>query len=313
MGSLKTLKRMLVDDRKSIPATIMTKLIRKNITNVLPDKIFLKMRYKTIFHKKLNLKNPQTFNEKLQWLKLYDRNPNYCNMVDKYEVRAYIADKIGGQYLIPCLGIWDTPDEIDYDKLPDKFVLKCTHDSGSVMICDKKTLDKNKINTYFSEKIKKNMFWWGREWPYKDLKGRIIAEQFMTDESGELRDYKFMCFNGELKCTFVCSDRFSGKGLHVTFFDKEWNVMPFERNHPAVKEGLPKPKMYDEMVRLAEILSKGIPFVRVDFYEVNGQIYFGELTFFPGNGMEAFQPEEWDYRLGEWIKLPKIEKSKENL
>ena len=308
MSSLKTFFNMLKNDRGSIPDALMRRAIRTGITNVIPDKKFLEMSYRSHFHKKLNLKDPKTFNEKLQWLKLYNRKPEYVTMVDKYDVRKYISDHVGEEYLIPCLGVWNTVEEIDYDSLPEKFVLKCTHDSGSVMICDKKTLDKDKVKERLGKKLKANMFWWGREWPYKDLKPRIIAEHFMQDESGELRDYKFMCFNGEVKCTFICSDRFSGNGLHVTFFDRDWNVMPFERSIPSVKEGLPKPLNYNKMIELAEKLSKDIPFVRVDFYEVNGQIYFGELTFFPGNGMEAFQPEEWDYKLGEWIKLPVIEK-----
>ena len=305
MSALKTFFNMMKNNREAIPHAAMTRLTKSGVANVLPDKTFLKMRYRAAFGKKLNLKNPQTFNEKLQWLKIYNRDPRYCAMVDKYDVREYISEQIGSQYLIPCLGVWDRTDDIDYDALPDKFVLKCTHDSGSVIICDKSDLDKQKIKHYLNKKLKKNMFWWGREWPYKHLKSRVIAEQFMKDQSGELRDYKFMCFNGEVKCTFTCTDRFSGKGLHVTFFDRDWNVMPFERSYPSVKEGVPKPENYGKMVELAERLSAGIPFVRVDFYEVNGQIYFGELTFFPGNGMEAFQPEEWDYKLGEWIELPK--------
>ena len=157
---------MLVDDRKSIPATIMTKLIRKNITNILSDKAFVTLRYKTIFHRKLDLKNPKTFNEKLQWIKLYDRNPQYTMMVDKYEVRKFVSEKIGEEYLFPCLGVWNSPEEIDYDSLPEKFVLKCTHDSGSLQICDKANLDKAQINQKFKKKLKFNMFWWGREWPY---------------------------------------------------------------------------------------------------------------------------------------------------
>ena len=304
MSAFKTFLKMLKNDPGAISVALLNRAIRSGMTNIIPDKAFLKLTYRIHFKEKLNLKAPETFNQKLQWLKLYNRNPEYITMVDKYEVRKYISKSIGEEYLIPCLGVWENPDEINYDSLPDKFVLKCTHDSGSVMICDKESLDKIKIKKFFTKKLKKNMFWWGREWPYKNLKPRIIAEEYMEDESGELRDYKLMCFNGKVKCAFVCSDRFSNKGLHVTFFDNNWNVMPFERSFPSVKEGVARPINYNTMIQLAEQLAASIPFVRVDFYEINGKIYFGELTFFPGNGTEAFQPKEWDYTLGQWIELP---------
>lgn len=304
MGKLKTAYKLLLGDKSLFAKKVFDNFAKTKISHCLSDKLYLKLQYRSNFHKKLNLKDPKTFNEKLQWLKLFNRDLNYPKMVDKYDVRNYISDIIGEEYLIPCLGVWNSADEIDYKILPEKFVLKCTHDSGSVMVCNKQTLDINQVKKHFDKKITSNMFWWGREWPYKNLKPKIIAEQFMQDESGELRDYKFMCFNGEVKCIFICSDRFSEKGLHVTFFDKEWNVLPFERSFPSVKEGFPQPKNYDMMVTLAEKLSKDIPFVRVDFYEINNKIYFGELTFFPGNGMESFQPEEWDLVLGDWIELP---------
>ena len=308
MSSIRTAVKLLKADKKSFKRAAVLKLCRLRLFRIIPDKMFLSIQYKGNFGKKLNWDNPQTFNEKLQWLKVYDRNPEYCRMVDKYEVKKYVADLIGEEYIISTLGVWDSFDDIDFDQLPDKFVLKCTHDSGSVVICqNKSSFDVDKAREKLEKKLKRNMFWWGREWPYKNVKPRILAEQFMEDDSGELRDYKFMCFNGEVRCSFTCTDRFSGKGLHVTFFDKDWNVMPFERSYPSVKEGVPKPLNYEKMLVLAEKLSADIPFVRVDFYEVGGQIYFGELTFFPGNGMEAFQPEEWDYRLGEWIDLPNKE------
>lgn len=311
MPAIKTFFNLVKNNRKDIPNALLRRFARSPISRPVSDKIYLKLSYRVIFHKKLDFDNPKTFNEKLQWIKLYDRNPEYTAMVDKYQVREYIEKKLGDKYLIPLLGVWDDPKKIDFNSLPEKFVLKCTHDSGSVILCDKKSLDETLVRKKLASKLKKNMFWWGREWPYKNVKPQIIAERFMQDSSGELRDYKFMCFNGKVKCSFVCSDRFSDQGLHVTFFDKEWNVMPFERSFPSVKEGLPKPANYDKMLELAETLSEGIPFVRVDFYEVNDQIYFGELTFFPGNGMEAFQPEEWDYQLGEWITLPERKKKRE--
>lgn len=268
------------------------------------DEKFLKRCYKARMKKELNLENPQTFNEKLQWLKLYDRKPIYTTMVDKCAVKGYVAERIGEEYIIPTLGVWDSFDEIDFDALPNRFVLKCAHDSGGLVICkDKASLDLDAARKKLEKSLKREWFYCGREWPYKNVKPRIIAEQYMSDDNGELCDYKLMCFNGKVKCSFVCSERYSAKGLHVTFFDREWNAMPFERKYPACREGLPKPLNYDKMLELAEQLSSGIPFVRVDFYEVFGKIYFGELTFYPGGGWEKFTPEEWDYELGSWIQL----------
>lgn len=288
-----------------LPKLVVDNLQKKQMLNWMSDKAFLKLRYRTIFHKKLELKNPKTFNEKLQWLKLYDRKPEYIELVDKYRVRQWVEEKIGAEYLIPLLGLWERAEDIDFDSLPEQFVLKCNHDSGCVLVCkDKNTFDKEGAVRRLNAQLEKNLYWWGREWPYKDVKPCIIAEKFMSDANGNLDDYKFMCFDGEVKCSFVCSERFTGKGLHVTFFDLDWNVMSFERSHPAVKEGLPKPTQYEKMLELAHALSENIPFVRVDFYEVDGRIYFGEMTLFPGCGFEAFQPEQWDETMGSWLKLP---------
>lgn len=278
---------------------------RPIIRNLVPDSWYLKEKYKDCMKRKLDLEHPRTFNEKLQWLKIYNRNPKYTMMVDKYLVREYIASKIGEEYLIPLVGgPWKKAEDIDFDQLPDKFVLKCNHDSASVVICkDKRTLNRGNIITFLNSCLKKNHYYFGREWPYKNVKPLIIAEQYISNDGcSELNDYKLMCFDGEVKCSFVCSERFSGN-LKVTFFDNEWNVMPFLRSHPKSSVEIPKPKLYNRMVELAEVLAKDIPFIRVDFYEVNGKIYFGELTFFPGSGFEAFQPEEWDYKLGERISL----------
>ena len=273
--------------------------------NNLNDESFLKKAFRCYMGKELNLDNPQTFNEKLQWLKLYDRKPEYTTMVDKYAVKKYVADIIGEEYIIPTLGVWNPFDEIDFDKLPNHFVLKCTHDSGGIVICkDKNKLDLKSAKKKIEKCLKRNYYWSSREWPYKDVKPRIIAEPYMEDSKAhELIDYKFMCFNGKVKCSFTCSERFSKDGLKVTFFDKDWNVMPFERHYPVSKDSPKKPINYDKMIQFSEQLSKGIPFVRVDFYEINGQLYFGELTFYPGGGFEEFTPEEWDYKLGDFLKL----------
>lgn len=272
------------------------------------DEAFLKKAFECHMGKKLNLDNPQTFNEKLQWLKLYNRKTEYTMMVDKYAVRKYIADTIGEEYLIPLLGVWDNPDDIDFAALPNQFVLKCNHNSGLGMcICkDKSKINIEKVKADLRKGLQQDYYLTWREWPYKNVPRKIVCEKYMEDcHAHELIDYKFMCFNGEVKCIFTCSDRFSEDGLKVTFFDKDWNVLPFERHYPASKNPPRKPINYNKMIQFAEQMSKRIPFVRVDFYEINGQLYFGELTFFPGSGFEEFTPDIWDFKLGSWIKLPK--------
>lgn len=271
----------------------------------IPDDIYLSMYYEVCIGKKLDLNNPKSFNEKMQWLKINYRKPNLTALVDKYEVKKYISEMIGEKYVIPTIGVWNKFEDIDFSSFPAKFVLKCTHDSGSIVICKNKdqfNIDKarKKLNTC----LNRNFYWTCREWPYKNVKPRIIAEIYMEEESeGELKDYKLMCFNGKFKCSFVCGERFSKEGLKITFYDENWNRMPFERHYPASDIEIPEPKNYKEMIRLSEILSKGFPFVRVDFYEIKGYIYIGELTFFPGSGFEEFKPEKYDYILGSWIKL----------
>ncbi len=305
MSKISTFINLIRNNPDKIGKSVMANITRLRLARLIPDKLYLRLQFRLMTGNPLNLKDPKGFNEKLQWLKLYNRNPLYSELVDKYTVKKYVAEKIGDQYIIPTLQLWNTIDEIDIDKLPDQFVLKCTHDSGSVIICkDKSTFDLEKAKNRLQYKIGKNMFWFGREWPYKNVVPRILAEQYMEDESGELRDYKLMCFNGRVRCSFVCSDRFSGHGLNVTFFDRNWRKMPFTRGFPASSIDFPQPEHYDKMIAAAELLSKDIPFVRVDFYEIKGKLYFGEMTFFPGNGVEVFSPEKWDYILGSWINLP---------
>lgn len=279
--------------------------ILKRITYLLSDKVYLNIIYYKFFHKRLNLKNPKTFNEKLQWLKLYDRKAEYTKMVDKYEVRSYVKEKLGNEVLIPLLGVWNSFDEIDFNLLPNEFVLKCTHDSGGIKICtNKKDFKLKEAKLFFDRKLKNNFYYYGREWPYKNVRPKIIAEKLMKDStSDDIKDYKFMCFNGKVKCSFVCTDRFKKNDLKVTFFDKDWNVLPFERHYPKSQEAISKPKNYDKMVNYSEILAENTTFVRIDFYEINGDVYFGEITFYPGSGFEEFKPEEWDEILGTWIDL----------
>lgn len=281
-------------------------LAESALVHAIPDDKFLKMKYYMRMGKKLNLKNPQTYNEKLQWLKLYDRNPEYTKMVDKYEVRKYISEKIGEEYLIPILGVWDSFDEIDFDKLPNQFVLKCTHDSGGLVICkDKSKLDVSAAREKINKSLKFNYYWQSREWPYKNVKPRIIAEKFMVDESGtELKDYKFFCFDGEPKALFIATDR--PHDTKFDFYDIEFNHLPFTNGHPNADRELSKPAGFDEMVEIAGRLSAGIPHSRIDLYDINGKIYFGEITFFHWSGMMPFEPEEWDYKLGEMISFQSV-------
>ena len=282
-------------------------LVLNQIGRFVSDEQFVKWSYYLKFRKRLNLSNPQTYNEKLQWLKLYDRHEEYTQMVDKYEAKKYVASVIGEEYIIPTLGVYDSFDEINFDELPNQFVLKCTHNSGGIVICkDKQNLDIKKSRKLMNKWMKKNPFWSNREYPYKHVKPRIIAEQYMEDESGyELKDYKFFCFDGDVKYIFVATDR--GKEYEETkfdFFDMDWNHLPFTNGHPNNPEPIKKPENFEKMKALAHELSKGMPHVRVDLYNICGSIYFGELTFFHWSGMTPFVPEEWDYKFGECIKLP---------
>ena len=272
----------------------------------LPDKQYLRLYYFIKFKRHLNLKNPQTYNEKLQWLKLYNRRPEYTTIVDKYEVKKFISNIIGEQYIIPTLGVWDSVEDIDFDALPNQFVLKCTHDSGGLVVCkDKSSLDISETKNILNKALKTSFYYIGREWPYKNVKPRIIAEKYMEDTlTGELRDYKFFCFDGVVKSFRVDTERGTGN-VKMDYFDRNGKHMPFERGHKNA-DVMPKvPQNINEMMDIAEKLSKGFCHLRVDLYNANGEIYFGELTFFSANGMVPFNPKEWDYKFGEWITLPK--------
>lgn len=273
----------------------------------MSDKTYLQCKWWVNNGKKLDLENPVTFNEKLQWLKLYNRNPMYTTMVDKYEAKKYVANIISDEHIIPTLGIYDSVEDIDFDSLPNQFVLKCTHDSGGIVICQDKTqLNRKKAIKKLRKGLKSNFYWTNREWPYKNVTPRIIAEKYMTNGDGELRDYKFFCFDGVPRVMFIASDRFNKEEeTKFDFFDMEFNHLPFRNGHPNATKPIERPAEFDEMRMLASKLSKGIPQVRVDFYDVNGQIYFGEMTFFHWSGFVKFDPEEWDYKIGEMIELPR--------
>ena len=288
------------------PSNVLLYLMNKNFFKWIPDEKYITIKYKLEMNQKLNLKEPKTFNEKLQWLKLYDRNPEYTKMVNKYEAKKYVADIIGQEYIISTLGVWDKFEDIEFDKLPKQFVLKPTHTSGNVFICkDKEKINYNQLRKMINKWLKRDYYLVHREWPYKNIKPKIIAEQYMVDDSGmKLKDYKFFCFNGIAQTILVCSNR-NGSFKNTNLYDINWNLQPFTREkHKNSNEQIKKPKNLDEMITVAEKLSKDIPFVRVDLYEINGKVYFGELTFYPSSGFEGFEPEEWDKKLGDMLELP---------
>lgn len=290
------------------PRAAAIALIGKINTSFIGDETYLKIYYRLVMKRKLNLKDPRTYNEKLQWLKLYDRNPLYTKLVDKYEAKKIVGDIIGSEYIIPTIGIYEHFDEIDFDKFPSKFVLKCTHDSGGIVVCkDKTKFDYNEAKRIIEKGLRKNYYHQNREWPYRNVHPRIIAESYMEDsDTAELRDYKFFCFDGKVKALFIASDRMNkNEETKFDFFDENFNHLPFTNGHPNAKVLPEKPKSFELMIELASRLSKGIPHVRVDLYEVDGKVFFGEMTFYHWSGTVPFNPEKWDLKFGEWINLPK--------
>lgn len=280
---------------------------------ILPDALYLRLMYYFQTGRKLHLKHPKTYNEKLQWLKLYDRKPEYTTMVDKYAAKAYVANIIGEEYIIPTLGVWDNPEDIAWDKLPRQFVLKTTHGGGSkgVIICrDKATFDRTKAIGHLRSSLKESLYKNYREWPYKDVKPRVIAEEYLSENDNHngdenrkgIKDYKFFCFNGRPLYCGVFSGRWSKMG--ADYFDMEWSHLPFTLKGNPFAESVPgKPKGFETMRQLAARLSAGHPHLRADFYEVNDKVYFGELTFFSASGFGQFEPDEWDEIWGRQIEL----------
>ena len=272
----------------------------------LPDAIALKLFFWNNVGYKLNMNNPRSFNEKLQWLKINDIHPEYGKLVDKIEAKKYVANKIGDKYIIPTIKEYDNVDEIEWENLPDKFVIKTNHGCGGMVICkDKKLLYIANAEKILRKALKKDYYKKNREYPYKYVKKRILVEKYMEDETGELRDFKFFCFDGNVFCLFVATDRGNkDEETKFDFYDMDWNLLPFTNGHPNSGKKMDKPKNFELMKELASKLSKGFPHLRVDFYNVNGNIYFGELTFFHWSGIVPFNPVEWDYKLGEMMQLP---------
>lgn len=276
-----------------------------HLPKMMTDKQYLSVLYRYIMSQEMNWDNPKSFNEKLQWLKVYDRNPEYSTMVDKYAVKKYVADRIGVEYIIPIFGVWKSFDDIDFSTLPDQFVLKCTHDSGGYVICrDKSSFDIESARKKITHNLKRNFYYVSREWPYKKVKPRVMAEKFMVDsKSPFLTDYKFFCFDGEPKIMYCSKD--GSTETKTDFFDMDYNHLDMRMKDPNDDVVPPKPVCFDEMKKLAGQLSKGIPHVRVDFYEIDGKVYFGEFTFYHNGGWSPVYPSSMGLTMGDWIHLPK--------
>lgn len=297
----------MINLKKIIPRNIRGKMMYA--LSFLPDELYVKLFYFSVSGKWMNLRNPKGFNEKQNWLKIHDIHPEYTGLVDKYEVRAYINDVLGEGHLFPLLGKWEAFEDIDFNALPNAFVLKCNHDSGSTKIIhDKNALteeDKKEMGKRFNARLKENFFYAGREYPCKNIKKHyILAEQLMEDNDHpgkSVDDYKFFCFDGVPKIMFIATDR--ATDCRFDFFDMDFNHLDIENLHPHADKPIAKPEMFEEMKHVASKLSKGMKFVRIDLYQINGNIYFGEYTFFHGGAFAPFYPEKWERKLGDWIKL----------
>lgn len=312
METIMNIKRALriILEGLTNPRKVLLLFFYKVASFIKDDQSFVKLKWRLTMPYPLHLDNPVTYNEKQQWLKLFDRKPIYTLLVDKYLVKEYVAKKIGEEYIIPTIGVWEKPEDIDFSQLPQQFVLKCNHNSGLGMyICkDKNSMDRESVIAELRKGLSQDYYMWNREWPYKNVPRKIIAEKFMEDKnSGELRDYKFFCFDGEVRCLFIATDR--SKGDHFTkfdFFDENFEHLPFTNGHPNAEHLPEKPECFEEMKRVAAKLSKGIPSVRVDLYEIDGKVYFGELTLSHWGGFTPFNPNKWDYTFGAWITLPSV-------
>lgn len=305
MSKVSTAFRLIKENPGEFKASIV-----KIFSPMLSDKRYLSLMFRYRMGYDIDWENPKSYSEKLQWLKLNDRNPLYTKLVDKYEVKQYVTERIGDSYVAKTLGVWDSPQEVDFQGLPQRFVLKTTHGGGNsgVIICkDKTIIDEEKLRHALALSMGQDLYRDSREWPYKDVKRRIIAEEYLEDkETGELRDYKFFCFNGEVKALFVATERQTRKEPFFNFFDREFNSLELRQGHPCAPVPPAKPVLFEEMVSIAEKLSADMPHVRVDLYQANGQIYFGEFTFYHFGGMVHFEPESWDKCFGDWLTLPVI-------
>lgn len=300
----------MIDLRKLFKSSVRDAIM--NALAFLPDKMYLQMFYFSTTGHFINFKNPKGLSEKQQWLKIYDQHPEYSRLVDKLAVRDHIDSVLGEGHMFPLLGKWERFEDIDFDSLPDQFVIKCNHDSGSTRVINSKdelTSEKlEEMKKFYNKRLSRDFFYAGREYPYKGIKPYIIAEKLMVDEDHpekSIEDYKFFCFNGEPRVMFVVTDR--NTDCRVDFFDMDFQHLDIVNNHPNSDKPIAKPAKFDEMKEVAAILSKGMPFVRIDLYELNGKIYFGEYTFYNCGGFRLCEPPEWEQRMGDWIELPKTD------
>lgn len=276
----------------------------KKTSPIYPDKFYIKTLFRLLVGYKLDLNHPKSFNEKLNWLKLYDRNPLYTILADKIEVKKYVAKKVGEQYVVPSYGVWDSPDEVNFNSLPNQFVIKCNHCSGSMVICkDKNSLNEKATREILWKGMKYDYYWICREWVYKDIRHRITADKYLDDGTGnELRDYKFWCFNGVPKYMY-CTIK--GENVYENFYDMDFVPVDINHGFPRHAPEFEKPNNFELMKQLASKLSEGIPFVRIDFFDVKGKVYFGEFTFYDWAGFYPFSNREMDMKLGTLIELPR--------
>lgn len=278
----------------------------RQLLNWLPDKVYCTLAFRGELGYRLDLKTPTTFNEKLQWLKLYDHNPMYAGLVNKLSAKEIVGKRIGYNHIVKTYGSWEKADDISFDELPNSFVLKCNHDQGSVILVpDKKKLDKNEVISNLNYKLRRNLYYGTREYPYKKIPPRVFAEAYLGDS---IIDYKFYCFNGSPKFLYCGQGLTEDHSLKIDFYDLTWNLMPFYREDYNRLGKVPKPKHLEEMIEIARILSKNVPFVRIDLFEVGGNIYFSEFTLYPASGFMPFVPIEYDRIVGDWLELPTIQR-----
>lgn len=283
------------------PCKMAEPFARRGLLNWMSDEMYLKMRFRGEMGKKLNLGNPQTFNEKLQWLKLYDHNPEYTDLVDKIKAKEKIGKIIGEEYIVPMYTSWSDANKIDFKALPQQFVLKCNHDQGSVIIVsDKNDIDILNVKKWFDKKLKKSPYPGTRELPYKNIKPMIFAEKYL---GGAICDYKFYCFNGQPLFLYVGQGLTEDHSLKIDFFDMDWKLMPFYRNDYMRLGMVDRPRHFEKMVEIAKKLSQNVPFVRIDLFEEDNRVYFSEFTLYPGSGYMPFSPPEYDVIVGNLLKF----------
>lgn len=307
MSKIETLSNLWRTNKQGVIGALFNNLIRLGLFRWMGDKSYLTLIYWANFGQKVDWDNPKSFNEKIQWLKLYDHNPVYPIIADKLKMKEWVADHVGKGYTIPTLGVWDKPEDIDFGCLPNQFVLKWNHDSGSIVVCkNKETFDINGAIKKLQHGAAVNGFWYGREWPYSQIHPKVFAEEYMEDErTKELRDYKIFTFDGEVKLLLIASERQKeGVDTKFDFYDLDLNHIDMRNQHENAQIAPEPPSHFNKMKELAETLSKGFAHLRVDFYEVNGHVYIGELTLYHGSGFMTFSPESWYYKLGSWVNLP---------